>query len=99
MAGTKRTPIYRPPQRRITQRAVDLFRLAVKMEDDGVPADSREYGDVAVALHRELGLKVWDEFVTNVNVNDVPPPNIDPMRRASFERAVDLRGQLMSLCT
>jgi hypothetical protein len=97
MAGTRRTPIHRPPQRRITQRALDLFRLAVKMEDDGVPVDSREYGDVAVALHRELGLKVWDEFVTNVNVDDVPP--IDPMRRASFERAVDLRGQLMSLCT
>jgi hypothetical protein len=99
MAGTKRTPIYRPPQRRITQRAVDLFRLAVKMEDDGVPADSREYSDVALALHRELGLKVWDEFVTNVNVNDVPRPNIDPTRRASLERAVELRGQLMSCCT
>jgi hypothetical protein len=99
MAGTKRTPIHRPPQRRITQRALDLFRLAVKMEDEGVAADSREYSDVALALHREVGLKVWDEFVTNVNVNDVPPPNIDPMRRASLERAVELRGQLMSFCT
>jgi hypothetical protein len=97
MAGTRRTPIHRPPQRRITQRALDLFRLAVKMEDDGVPLDSREYSDVALALHRELGLKVWDEFVTNVNGNDVPP--IDPMRRASLERAVELRGQLISFCT
>ena len=43
------------------------------------------------------GLKVWDEFVTNVNGNDVPP--IDPMRRASLERAVELRGQLISFCT
>ena len=50
-----------------------------------------------MALHRELGLKVWDEFVTNVNVDDVPP--IDPMRRASFERAVELRRQLISCCT
>jgi hypothetical protein len=29
------------------------------MEDDGVPVDSPEYSDVALALHRELGLKVW----------------------------------------
>jgi hypothetical protein len=99
MAGTKRTPIHRPPQRRLTQRALDLFRLAVKMEDDGVSMDSFEYADVTVALHRELGLKVWDEFVTNVNVDDVPPPNIAPMRRASLERAVELRRQLISCCT
>jgi hypothetical protein len=99
MAGTKRTPIHRPPQRRLTERALDLFRLAVKMEDDGVSMDSFEYADVAVALHRELGLKVWDEFVTNVNVNDAAPPNVDPMRRASLERAVELRCQLLSCCT
>ena len=99
MAGTRRTPIHRPPQRRITQRALDLFRLAVKMEDDGVPVDSREYNAISLELHRELGLKVWDEFVTNVNVNDVPPRSIDPMRRASLERAVELRRQLISCCT
>jgi hypothetical protein len=34
-----------------------------------------------------------------VDVNDVPPPHLDLMHRASFERAVELRRQLIALCT
>jgi hypothetical protein len=34
----------------------------------------------------------------NMGALTEPPPNIDPMRRASLERAVELRGQLMR-CT
>jgi hypothetical protein len=100
MAGTKRTPIKRPPRARITQRAVDLFRQILDMDDKEVSVSSERYGSVAVDLHRELGLKPWDEFVHWVNVDDLPPPqpNIEPWKRDSFEQAVKLRRQLEELC-
>jgi hypothetical protein len=57
--------------------------------------DSKEYNQVGVALHRELGLRVWDENVLDVNIDDLPSPSLDPMRRNSFMRAVELRRQLI----
>jgi hypothetical protein len=99
VAGTRRTPINRPPRGRITQRAVELFGLILDMDDDEVPMGSERYGKVAVELHRELGLKPWDEFVHWVNADDEPPPNIEPWKRASFVQAVELRRQLEELCT
>jgi hypothetical protein len=56
--------------------------------------ESTEYNQVAVALHRELGLRPWDVFVTDVYVVSVPPPNL-AMRVASFKRAVSLRSLLI----
>jgi hypothetical protein len=74
--------------------AVDLFNMLAEY-DEGTP----EHNRVAVELHRELGLKVWDEFVTDVDISDEPPPNTDPWRRASFERAVALRRLLVEATT
>jgi hypothetical protein len=90
MAGTRRTPIHRPPRGGISQKAIDLFIQIMEYDEDG---------HIALELHRELGLKPWDTFVTWVDINDEPPPNIEPWKRASFERAVELRRQLISLCT
>jgi hypothetical protein len=95
MAGTRRTPINRKLRRGITQKAFDLFKLALKMEGDGAARDSPEYGQISVALHRELSLKVWDDNVLDVRIDDEPPSDLDPMRRASFERAVELRSALI----
>jgi hypothetical protein len=96
MAGTRRTPIKRPPRARITQRAVDLFKCAVDMEENLIPHGSPEYMNVALELHRELGLKPWDEFVVNVCVDDELPS--DPIRKARCKQAVELRRQLEELC-
>jgi hypothetical protein len=52
VSGTKRTPISRPPRPVVTRRAVDLFKLGLKIQRDGVAQNSREFIEVALALHR-----------------------------------------------
>jgi hypothetical protein len=73
VAGTKRTPISRPPRPVVTRRAVDLFKLGLKMQRDGVAQNSREFIEVAIALHRELGLKPWHDDVFDLDI-DTPVP-------------------------
>ena len=98
MAGTKRTPISRPPRPVVTRRAVDLFKLGLKMQRDGVAQNSREFIEVAIALHRELGLKPWHRDVFDLDI-DTPVPE-----RLRFQSEIDqfcyvrdLRRQLAAI--
>jgi hypothetical protein len=88
MAGTKRTPIHRTPNSVITQKAIDLFRLGTKMMDDGIPLEAREFLDVEVALHRELGLAPWHPYMFFA---DFEPPTDDLTKRRFYEHVLDLR--------
>src|SRR5262249_59360095 len=51
---TNRTPINRPPRADITLRAMELFVQLQRC------ADRKERGRIESALHRELGLKLWE---------------------------------------
>ena len=60
---------------RVSQRAVDLFRLGKKMSADGVAHDAQEMNEVALGLHRELKLRPWQDFVLDFELYTVTPPN------------------------
>jgi len=55
MAGTRRIPINRPPRNLLSQRAINLFRLASTYHDP----DTYDpvFANLAIELHRELGLE------------------------------------------
>jgi hypothetical protein len=78
----------------LTQTAIDLYKLAMKMEREGVAFDDEKYNEVSLALHRELHLKPWDPFVLDVQLDSVPDPRLEPMRRKSFQRSIDIRRAL-----
>jgi hypothetical protein len=59
---------------RITQRALDLFKLGRAMLAQGFAHDSRELNEVSLALHRELHLRPWQEFVFDFEVFTMTPP-------------------------
>jgi hypothetical protein len=98
LMATKRTPIYRAPQQRITPEAIAAYKALRELEDDDVSRDSREFHDASLALHRALGRKPWDVFIDWIDVDSVPKPNLEPGLRASFLEAVELRRQLEEFC-
>ena len=73
MSGTKRTPIGRPPRPIISGRAVNLFKLGLKMQRNGGAQNSREFIEVAIALHSELGLKPWHDDVFDLDIDTRSP--------------------------
>jgi hypothetical protein len=94
--GTKRTPIYRPPSSVVTPRAVDLFKLALTYHDPD-PRDPT-YANIELELQRELGLKVWHEFVLDITVDDELPAYIKDERSvADWYYVRDLRCALVSM--
>jgi hypothetical protein len=66
MAGTKRVPLRRATHQIITPRAVALFALTLKRR-------GKDDDDLDLELHRELGLKPWDDFVTWVDARGTSP--------------------------
>jgi hypothetical protein len=82
----------------LTIRAVDLFKLGLKMQRDGVAQNSREFIEVALALHRELGLKPWHPDVFGL---DPDTPISERLRLQSeidqFCYVRDLRRQLAAM--
>jgi hypothetical protein len=60
---------------RITERAIDSFRLAKAMLAQGFASDSREVNEVSLAIHRELGLRPWQPFVLDLEIFDMTPPS------------------------
>jgi hypothetical protein len=90
---TKRVPIVRSTPQRVTPRAIDLFRYALKLEDDG-SSGTVGYNRIAVELHRELHRAVWDWNLLDVDVDDDPPDEPVPMKLASWHAAIALRAAL-----
>jgi hypothetical protein len=80
---------------RVTPEAVDLFRIAMCLQHEGLPTDSEEYRHVSLALHKALGLRAFDVNVLNVQISDLPDPSLDPIDRNSVMRAVSLRRELV----
>lgn len=98
MAGTKLTPISRPPRPVVTRRELDLFKLGLKMHRDGVAQNSREFIEVALALHRELGLKPWHRDVFDIDVDTPVPEQLKThFEIDQFCYARDLRRQLVAM--
>jgi hypothetical protein len=80
----------------ITPQALHLFRLGLKMQHDGVFRDSREYMDMTMALHRELGLRPWHEFIFDIDVDD-EPDMVNPIKREHHAHVLSLRRALEEL--
>jgi hypothetical protein len=80
---------------RVTDRAITLFKLAVRLEHEGLSTDSEEYAQVSEELHKELGLRPYDVNVLDVTIDALPAPSLDTLRRNSVMRAVGLRRQLV----
>jgi hypothetical protein len=95
MSGTRRTPINRLPHLSISRKALELFKLGCRMEEDGLSLDDRELQDVSLALQRELGLKPWHEFIFLIDVDSEPPPSLDPLQKVRFKHVIALRRALV----
>jgi hypothetical protein len=60
---------------RVTQTAVDLFRLGKKMLAEGFASDSREFYEVSLGLHRALGLRPWQLDIFDFEIFNMTPPS------------------------
>jgi hypothetical protein len=79
----------------IPPHAVVLFKHALTLDEE---KDCDEWLGVSVGLHRELGLKPWDENVLQLCLEDEMPESYrwDERRWQSWQKAKRLRGQLIS---
>jgi hypothetical protein len=79
----------------ITQTAVDLYKLGVKMQGQGANLDNNEeFQEISLALHRALNLRPWHPFVFDVKIDDIPDPHLEPMMRKSLQRSIDIHRAL-----
>ncbi|WP_256806324.1 hypothetical protein [Bradyrhizobium sp. Bra64] len=94
---TTRVPIHRPPQSRVTNEARALFARALGIEanddhqfweEDG--GNRRQYLDLAVELHRLLGLTPWQ-----MSPIDVVGERPDWLRPEDWQQASELRAELI----
>lgn len=75
---TKRRSIERPRMSTITPRAVELYREALALQATGLheiwepEGRKREYSNISVALHHELGLRPWHGHVLSDDMNHEP---------------------------
>jgi hypothetical protein len=79
----------------VTPEAIDLFKIAIRLQHEGLPTDSEEYHHVSLALHKALGLKAFDTNVLDVKIDSLPNPSLDRRARNSVMRAVGLRRELV----
>lgn len=94
MAGTRRTPISRPPRPILDAESVRLFKRGVKLAGDGLD-DTEEFRKVSVLLHRRLALKPWVPSVFDMTMDDAPPDS--PYEFKLWKTVMDLRRQLILL--
>jgi hypothetical protein len=67
----------------------------LKTLHDGVPRDSREFLDLELALHRELALRPWHDFVFDLGADDdAEGLDLDSMRGQQRAHVLDLLRQL-----
>jgi hypothetical protein len=95
MAGTRRIPINRPPRNLLSQRAVNLFRLAQSYDPNH---RDEVFANINIELHRELNLRPWDENILDIDADDEVPAYLKDQYRIERWRYVrDLRRQLVSM--
>lgn len=81
---------------RITQTAVDLFKLACNMLNDGVDCESREFSDVAFALNRELKFRPWHRLLLELETYDIDPAELET---EEWRVQRELHRQLVAGCS
>jgi hypothetical protein len=86
MAGTRRTPIDRPPRPLIDAEALAMYRAGLKLIAKG-QGDSPYFRKLDLALRQKLGLRPWHE--SPFCVCDEPPD--DAMNVADWRQVRDLR--------
>jgi hypothetical protein len=77
---------------RLSRRAIELFQLAMAMLQQGYDPGAQEMNEVACAIHRNLGLKPWMEFVIDFECFTMTPT---PGREADFALVEELHRRLV----
>jgi hypothetical protein len=62
---------------RINQTALDLYRLGIRMLNDGVDPRSDAWTDVAFSLNRALKLPPWSELVLDLEAYSIPAEKLE----------------------
>jgi hypothetical protein len=78
---------------RITQRSVELFQLGQQMLAEGCAPDSNEMNEVALSLHRNLGLRPWQPDVFDFEFFDMRAETYPP--HADFRLVEELHRRLV----
>ena len=78
---------------RLNQRALDLFKLGRAMLARGIAHDSQEINEVAVGIHRALGLRPWMAFVLDFEIFDMEAELFPP--HAEFALVQELHRRLV----
>jgi hypothetical protein len=96
MSRRKRTPIDGPGGRNISVRARELWSACCRMIHQGYAEDDEAFRDLALELHRELGLKPWHPFVVDVGsiAEDGDAPD-DPSHLRDWLMVRDIRRRLV----
>jgi hypothetical protein len=71
-----------------------LYLTGLGMLQNGVSRNSREFLDLDLALHRELGLRPWHHFIFDLDPDD-DTPDPDDMRSRQHAHVRDLLRQLV----
>jgi hypothetical protein len=79
---------------RITQRAVDSFRLAKAMLAQGFEPNSREFIEVSLAIDCELHLRPWQPCILDFELFDMKPLSFPP--HAGFRVVEELHRRLVA---
>jgi hypothetical protein len=90
---TKRVPINRPTQPKITDEAVQLWKKIREIQSDGdddffeyEDGRRREFFDAEISLEKLLGISPW-EITPSSAAHPAPPPHYEHERRAHYSRA------------
>jgi hypothetical protein len=89
----KRTPIG-GVGRNISPRAVELWRQCCEMLQQGYDEDGRDFRDLALELHLELGLRPWHPHVIDVAADGEPPGYLHPSNRLDWLTVIEIRRRL-----
>jgi hypothetical protein len=78
---------------RVTQRAIDLFKLGRSMLAQGYANDATEFYEVSRGLHRALNLRPWMPDVFDFEIFDMKAESYPP--HADFALVQELHRRLV----
>jgi hypothetical protein len=93
MSRRKRTPIG-GVGRNISTRAAGLWRECCEMLEQGCGEDDRDFRDLALELHLELGLRPWHPLVVDVAEDGEPPGYLHPSNQRDWLMVIEIRRRL-----
>jgi len=79
---------------RITQKSIDLYKLARAMLQQGFNVNSPELGEVSAAIDRELGIRPWQPAALDFAIYAMESSKFPP--HSAFDLVHELHRRLVA---